>query len=348
MSPQTDQAILLVNLGSPDKAKVPSVYVYLTQFLNDPKVIDIPLLARLLLVNLIIIPVRVFGSTKAYQKLWTDKGSPLIYYTRKQAELIQHKMGEDAQVYWAMRYRKPSIASVMKTIKANGHKKLLIVPMFPQFADATNGSVMAECERLLHSSDHGMEIEYIEDFFDDPGYIQALATQGRKFDFSEYDHILMSYHGLPLRHLEKVHGERSCEAPCTIAQCQQFRKCYQGQCYSTSRALAKELGLKEDQYTVCFQSRLDKKWTKPFADKEIKRWAEKGAKKLLVFSPAFVADCLETIVEIGDEYQEEFEEMGGEKIQLVPGLNDSEDWISAMERLLRAKLTSQTIEAAAH
>lgn len=330
-------AILLVNLGSPNSARLGSVYRYLTEFLNDPKVIDIPFLARLLLVNLVIIPIRVRNSTKAYKLLWTGDGSPLIYHSRQQAELLQSRF-PNADIHWAMRYQKPGLTKTLKKIKAGNYKRLLVVPLFPHYAEASSGSVLARSKKVMKGFNK-FPVKYVRDFPTHNGYIASLIDRADRFDISSFDHVVMSYHGLPLRHLEKIHGGDSCgPRECTPDECALNSLCYQGQCYETSRALAQGLGLKKNQYTVSFQSRLNKKWTEPFTDKLVIELAQKGAKRVLVFSPAFVADCLETTVEIGDEFSELFVENGGEKLQLVPGLNSSERWIDALADLVEKSL----------
>ena len=180
------------------------------------------------------------------------------------------------------------------------------------------------------------EIKFIGQFYDNPGFINTIIERAKKFDLADYDHILFSYHGLPLRQVYKVYKdgsqcvEHNCETE--INEANQF--CYKATCYATARLIAKKLNLSKDKYTVCFQSRLDKDWLEPFADKVIIEQAKKGAKKLLVFSPAFVADCLETLIEIGFEYQKLFEEHGGEKIQLVESLNDHPMWIETLKKMI--------------
>lgn len=325
--------MLLVNLGSPDDARLGSVYRYLTEFLNDPKVIDLPLPGRLLLVNLIIIPTRVGNSTRAYKELWTEDGSPLILHSQRQAELLQKRLN-NTDVFWAMRYQKPGLRKTLRKIQKGDYRRLLIIPLFPQYADASTGSVIARCKKLLRGFDK-FPVKYVRDFPTDAGYIASLADCASAFELEDYDHILMSYHGLPLRHLEKIHGEESCgPRECQPDDCATNELCYQGQCYATSRALAQKLGITREQYSVCFQSRLNKNWTEPFTDKLVIKMAQEGKKKILVFSPAFVADCLETTIEIGDEFNELFVENGGEKLQLVPGLNDTPTWIDALENLI--------------
>jgi ferrochelatase len=183
------------------------------------------------------------------------------------------------------------------------------------------------------------EIKIVSQFYDSKGYIDSIVERAKAFDLSNYDHILFSYHGLPERHVDKVYNDGLCEdQPCETEINNDNKSCYKATCYATTRLIAKELNLQEKDYTVCFQSRLDKKWLHPFSDKIVEEQAKRGAKKLLVFSPAFVADCLETIIEIGDEYQEIFEEFGGEKVQLVPSSNDHPRFIDCLEELIKERI----------
>ena len=183
------------------------------------------------------------------------------------------------------------------------------------------------------------EITMIAQYWDHEGYIDAIVERAKAFDLDAYDRIMFSYHGLPDRHVDKVYDTGLCEdQPCETEVNELNKFCYKATCYGTTRLVAEKLELKEEDYTVAFQSRLDKKWIKPFSDQVIDQWAEEGAKKILVFSPAFVADCLETLIEIGVEYQEDFEKAGGEKVQLVPSTNDHPRFIDCLEDLLRKRI----------
>jgi ferrochelatase len=328
--------VLLVNLGTPDSPKVGDVRSYLSQFLNDPRVIDIPWLLRKMLVNLIIVPFRAPKSAKVYRELWTPEGSPIILYGESVRTKLQEKLGQDYTVELAMRYKNPSIPMVMERIRKSNPGHIIVLPLFPQYASASTGSalqaVMDEVRRwwVIPS------IHFISQYWDHPGYLKAFASRGMQYDWREYDHVLFSYHGLPERQVDKVYDEGPCsDKHCETEITEENKYCYKATCYATTRALASMLGIPEERYTVCFQSRLDKNWLEPFSDKVVIEQAKKGAKKLLVFSPAFVADCLETIIEIGEEYQELFEAHGGEKVQLVESLNDHPDWIDALEDLVR-------------
>ena len=328
--------ILLVNLGTPDSPSVKDVRKYLFEFLNDPRVIDIPAIARFFLVNFIIVPFRAPKSAVIYKRLWTDRGSPIIIYGESVKENLQHSLGEKFDVELAMRYRKPSLESVLKRMQKKNYEKIVVVPLFPQYASATTGSIHDKVMKIVSKWWVIPDIKFISQFYDNNGFINTIVERSKKYNLEEYDHILFSYHGLPIRQVDKVYPDGSlCEEHnCEKEINETNTYCYKATCYATTRLIAKKLNLSEENYTVCFQSRLDKDWLEPFADKMIIEQAKKGAKKLLVFSPAFVADCLETIVEIGFEYQKLFEEHGGEKVQLVESLNDHPMWIETLKNIV--------------
>jgi len=329
-------AVLLVNLGTPDSPKVSDVRSYLSQFLNDPRVIDIPWLLRKILVNLIIVPFRAPKSAKVYKELWTKDGSPIMIYGNSVTHLLQQKLGDDYDVHLAMRYKNPSIPSVLEKIRRSNPQKIIVVPLFPQYASASTGSALQAVMDVIRKWWVIPELSIISQYWDHIRYINAFIERGKKYDWKEYDHVLFSYHGLPERQVDKVYDEGLCnEKHCESEITEENKYCYKATCYATTREIAKGMGIPEEHYTVCFQSRLDKNWLEPFSDKVVEEWGKKGAKKLLVFSPAFVADCLETIIEIGDEYQEIFEEHGGDKVQLVESLNDDPMWIDTLENLVR-------------
>ncbi len=328
--------VLLVNLGTPDSPSVKDVRKYLFEFLNDPRVIDIPAIARFFLVNFIIVPFRAPKSAIIYKQLWTDKGSPIIIYGESVKEKLQQSLGNNFDVELAMRYRKPSLESVLERMQKKNYEKIIVFPMFPQYASATTGSIHDKVMEIISKWWVIPEIKFISQFYHNEGLINTIVERSKKYNLEEYDHILFSYHGLPVRQVDKVYPDGSlCEEhDCEKEINETNIYCYKATCYATTRLIAKKLNLSEDRYTVCFQSRLDKDWLEPFADKMIIEQAKKGAKKLLVFSPAFVADCLETIVEIGIEYQNLFEEHGGEKVQLVESLNDHPMWIETLNSIV--------------
>ena len=329
--------VLLVNLGTPDSPSVSDVRSYLSQFLNDPRVIDIPWLARKILVNLIIVPFRAPKSAAIYKKLWTKNGSPLLYFSNKVKDLLQQELKDECDVFLAMRYKNPSIASVLESMRKKNYSKIIVLPMFPQYASASTGSALDEVMRVLRTWWVIPDVKFISQYYDQPTFIDALVARGKQYDLSAYDHVLFSYHGLPERQVDKVYSEGLCsDHDCENEITEENKFCYKATCYATTRLLAERLNIPKDKYTVCFQSRLDKKWLEPFSDKVVEDCARKGMKKILVFSPAFTADCLETIIEIGDEYQEIFKEHGGEKVQLVESLNDHPLWIRCLKELVSA------------
>lgn len=330
--------VLLINLGTPDSPSVGNVRSYLSQFLNDPRVIDIPWLARKILVNLIIVPFRAPKSAKIYKELWTDNGSPLLYYSERAKELLQQQLGASYEVHLAMRYKNPSIPSVLEKMRKANYQKITVLTMFPQYASASTGSALEEVMRVVSKWWVIPEIKFLSQYFDHPLYIKAFVERGRKYDLSKYDHVLFSYHGLPERQVDKVYDEGLCkDHDCENGITEENKYCYKAVSYETTRLIASQLGISKEKYTVCFQSRLDEKWLKPFSDKVVEDCAKKGMKNILVFSPAFTADCLETIIEIGQEYQEIFHKNGGEKVQLVESLNDHPTWIQCMKELVVGK-----------
>lgn len=334
------KGVLIVNLGTPDEPTVPAVRRYLRQFLLDWRVIDYPWLPRQMLVQGIIAPFRSFSSTKLYKRLWTQEGSPLKIYGEAVAAGVQEHLGADYIVELAMRYQNPSIKSAIDRLMDQQVSEIIVFPLFPQYASATTGSVHDEVMRILRRQQVIPNVKMVNSYYDYEPMIEIFAENARQFDLDSYDHIVFSFHGVPQRQLRKgdpgghycLKQENCCQR---IGPDNQF--CYSAQCMATTRAIANKLGLKPEQYTTSFQSRLGpEKWAKPYTIDVIEEWAEKGAKRLLVFSPAFVADCLETTIEIGYEYQEEFEEMGGEHIDLVPSLNDNPKWIRAISDIVEA------------
>jgi len=330
--------VLLINLGTPDSPSVSDVRSYLSQFLNDPRVIDISWLARMILVNLIIVPFRAPKSAAIYKKLWTANGSPLLYYSERVKTLLQQELGLEYEVHLAMRYKNPSIPDVMEAMRKRNYEKVIVLPMFPQYASASTGSAHDEVMRVLRTWWVIPQITFVAQYYDHPTFIDALVERGRQYDLNSFDHVLFSYHGLPERQVDKAHLQGNCsDNDCENSLTAENKFCYRAACYATTRSLVERLGIAREKYTVCFQSRLDQKWLQPFSDKVVEECGRKGMKRILVFSPAFTADCLETIIEIGDEYQEIFKEHGGEKVQLVESLNDHPLWIKCLKQLVASR-----------
>jgi len=334
MEPKT--CVLLINLGTPDSPSTKDVRKYLIEFLNDPRVIDIPTITRFFLVNFIIVPFRAPKSAKIYKELWTESGSPILIYGKSVQMKLQEALGEKYKVELAMRYQNPGLDEVVGEMEKKNYNKIILLPLFPQYASASTGSAIDKAMKLISKWWIIPEIKIFSQFYDDEGFINTIIEQAKKYNLDEYDHILFSYHGLPIRQVDKVYEDgRLCEEHnCETEITEDNKYCYKATCYATTRLLAEKLNLSENRYTVCFQSRLDKKWIEPFSDKVVVEQAKKGAKKLLVFSPAFVSDCLETTIEIGKEYQQIFEKHGGKKIQLVESLNDHPMWIDALMNIV--------------
>jgi len=335
----TKTAVILINVGTPDKPTVKAVRRYLTEFLNDRRVIDIPLVLQKILVNLIIVPFRAPKSTKLYQRLWTDKGSPLLYYSQQVQAGLQKKLDSKADVFMAMRYGNPSIGKALSAIQKGNYDRLVIFPMFPQYASSTNGTAIQAVIDQIRKWNTIPETHVVNQFYDHPAFLEAFTERIQSYQPENFDHIVFSYHGLPNRHLEKNHPEESintCNCETSLPEFGKF--CYKATCYQTTRELTGRLGLKVGQYSVSFQSRLSNNWMTPFTDQNLISRAKQGSKKILVVAPAFVADCLETTVEIGWEYKEMFIENGGENLQMVESLNDSPRWIAAMEEILNPYL----------
>ena len=328
------QGVLLVNLGTPDSPSVSDVRKYLDEFLMDERVIDINAINRALLVKGIIVPFRGPKSAKIYKELWTENGSPLLYYGIRVKELLQDKLGKKYTVELAMRYQSPSIKSALDSLKQQQVESIRVVPLFPQYASASTGSVIQKVMELVSKWQTIPDISFVNSFHDNDGMIEVFAENARKHQPETFDHILFSFHGLPERQLTKAdHSGKYClQTPNCCSRLNDVNRfCYSAQSHDTARLITEKLGLPKEKYTICFQSRLgNSPWKKPYTIEVLEDLAKKGAKRLLVFSPAFVADCLETNIEISQEYNEEFRNWGGEKIQLVESLNDHPTWIDAL------------------
>jgi len=329
--------VLIINLGTPDSPSVADVRKYLREFLMDRRVIDIPWWRRFLLINLIIAPFRAPQSAKAYHELWKPQGSPLKIIGQELERVLGQALGENYQVKLAMRYQSPSINSVVTCFKDKGFKELIVIPLYPQYASSSSGSTIEEVMGAIKGWEVIPNIKLISQFFDHPLFIKSWIEKGQKYMAQErFDHYLFSYHGLPERHILKSSCDNYCRlGDCCWAYSRKNQYCYRAQCFETTRLLVKALGIKKEDHTVCFQSRLGKTpWIKPYTDEVIKQLAGRGIKKVLTFSPAFVADCLETTVEIGIEYKKLFLDHGGEGWQLVESLNTHPAWVECLKQLV--------------
>ena len=333
------KGILLVNLGTPDSPEVSDVRTYLDEFLMDERVIDINAFQRTLLVKGIIVPFRSPKTSKLYKEIWDENGSPLLYYSKIQAAMLQEKLGDEYQVELAMRYQNPSIASGLDRLKAGLVESIQVIPLFPQYASASTGSVIQKVMELVSKWQTVPPISFINSFHDNELMIDTFAENAQKYQPESYDQILFSFHGLPERQLKKCdHTGQHClkkdDCCSTLTDVNKF--CYSAQCHDTARLIAKRLNIPAEKYSVCFQSRLGKEpWVQPYTSDVLKVLAEKGKKRLLVFCPAFVADCLETLYEVSVEYHEEFRALGGEEVQLVASLNDDPKFIEALVEMVK-------------
>ena len=327
---------LIVNLGSPDSYEPADVKNYLNEFLMDERVIDVPLWLRKFLVQGIILNTRPKKSAKAYKKIWWDEGSPLIVISQRLTEKLRQKLDEPLEL--AMRYGNPSIeAGIIALLEqAPNTNEVFLIPLYPHYAMSSYETVVKKAEEVVASKFPHLALKVQPPFFDDKHYIEVLTESVRPYIEAEAEdsHVLFSYHGVPERHLRKADptsGHCLKSENCCVISSDAHALCYRHQVLKTSQLVAEKLGLPVEKYTVSFQSRLGPDpWLKPYTSKTIGELAEKGIRKLVVICPAFVADCLETIEEIGMEEREHFLESGGEDFVMVPCLNDSDEWVDVL------------------
>lgn len=338
------RAVLLVNLGSPDSPSVPDVRRYLREFLGDERVIDLPAPLRWLLLEGIILPVRPRKSAHAYASVWTPEGSPLMRTSGRVQQKLAAKLGPDTPVYLAMRYGCPSIAEVIGEIAADGIEEVLLFPQYPHYAMSSWETVVAKVYAEAANLAPHLLINSIQPFYADPDYIDALHAVSAPYFAEPHDHVLFSFHGIPVRHLRKAD---SSHAHCTkVAECcstcsPAHATCYRAQAFATARALAARAGLKAGRHSISFQSRLaGEPWCEPFTDHELRRLPSSGVKRLLVICPAFVADCLETLEEISLAGRDTFLGAGGKKFKQIPCLNDQSPYIDFLAGRVRRWLSS--------
>lgn len=334
--------ILLVNLGTPDAPEPGPVRRYLREFLSDPRVIDINPIGRALLLHLIILPFRPRRSAAAYRQVWTAEGSPLLVHGRELVAALRERMPE-LPIELGMRYGDPSIASALARLREHGCDRVIVLPLFPQYASSSTGSTLEQIYRIAASSNNTPYVQVIPPFYDHPSFVAAFAEVGRaKLDALAPDHVLFSFHGLPERQVIASGDAQLCLArtDCCERLVDGNRNCYRAQCFATARSLAAALELGEhhgldQRWSISFQSRLGRTpWIKPYTDEVIPALAQRGVKKLAVFCPAFVADCLETLEEIGIRARSDFLAAGGETLELIPSLNTHPAWIAAVEQLI--------------
>ncbi|CDZ77500.1 Ferrochelatase [Legionella massiliensis] len=328
------KGLLLINLGTPDAPYPPAIRRYLAEFLRDKRVIDLPALLRYPLVYGAILPFRPKQTAKAYQEIWTDQGSPLEIHSFNLQRKLQEGLGEQWLVSLGMRYGKPSLQKGLDQLKHC--EQLTILPLYPQYSSAATGSALEKILSLIASKTTIPSLNLIRDFYQDPGFIRSQATL-IKPELDKNDYLLFSYHGVPERHLKKSGCSKVCTVACApISEANQA--CYRAQCYSTTLALAQELQLSETKYSMSFQSRLGKTpWIKPYTDEVLAELIDKGIRRLAIACPSFVADCLETLEEIGIRAKQQWLALGGESLSLIPCVNDTDLWVEALCRLVTGK-----------
>ncbi len=335
--------VLLLQLGTPDSTEVSDVRRYLREFLSDPRVLDLPAPVRALLLYAVILPFRPRRSAEQYRKIWTEDGSPLLIHTEHLAERLQERLGDGYMVAVGMRYQSPSIESALTELGDAGCDRIVIAPMFPQYSSAAYGSAVAKALELVAAEWNVPSTSTIPPFYDHPGFVGAVAEIARPLlDEFRPDHVLFSYHGLPESQIRKSDpsGQWCLQrSDCCATIRAENRYCYRAQSFATTRAVAGEMGLDEASYSTSFQSRLaGQKWIEPYTDGVLDGLSAGGVRRLAVLTPSFVADCLETLEEIGIRLREQWAGMGGEDLLLVPCMNASPVWANALVEMIRAEI----------
>lgn len=333
----TKRGVLLANLGTPASPAVADVRAYLGEFLMDRHVLDVPWPIRKLIVSAFILPFRPKNSAEAYASIWEEGGSPLLLESQKLKIALTEALADDAMpVALGMRYGAPSLKEAVAELRASDVTDVLLVSLYPQHADSTRTTCIEAVQGLMPK---GTNLTVLPPFYHHPDYISALADSVRPALEEPYDHLLLSYHGLPERHLTKADptGSHCLAKPdCCATASPAHATCYRHQVYETSRALGAALGLAEHAFSTSFQSRLGRlPWLTPYTDQTLEELPGKGIQKLVVACPAFVADNLETLEEIGIQGRETFLAAGGESLKLVPCLNAQPDWVRVLTRWIR-------------
>jgi ferrochelatase len=314
-------AVLLVQLGTPAAPTARALRPFLRQFLSDRRVIEVPRPVWWLVLNLFILPFRPRASARKYARIWSaEHGSPLAHYTRRQAELLQSRLGAAFRVDHAMRYGQPSLVRVIDRLVDAGVDRLVAVPLYPQYSASSTASVCDDLFRAVTARRVVPAVRVVPPFHADPGYLEAVGARYRETVAAleaPPDQVVISFHGLPVEMVRN--GDP-----------------YRDQCATTARALAGRLGLAPDRWSLTFQSRFGPAaWLEPYTDRHLVELARSGRRSVLVLTPGFAADCLETLDELGHEALAVFRDAGGERLDLVPCLNDHPRWIAALEELVR-------------
>jgi ferrochelatase len=330
------KAVLMVNLGSPSSPEVPDVRRYLREFLSDPRVIDLPWLMRKALLELVILPFRPKHSSEAYKRVWTDEGSPLIAASRRQLDALQARV--DIPVHLAMRYGEPSIRAAMEDIKRDSTQRLLLLPMFPHYAMSSYETAVARTMEICREMVPNVHVDLIQPFFESPGYIESLVASAKPFLDDGFQKLLFSFHSLPERHLVQTdpsHSHCLASRDCCHEAHPCHATCYRHQCLRTAELFARRAGIEARRCAISFQSRMrGAPWLSPGTFDTLHHFGGEKVETLLVITPSFVADCLETIDEIGNTGKQIFHDAGGGEMVVIPCLNDSPLFIDFLASLV--------------
>ena len=327
-----------MNLGSPDSTDVKDVRRYLKQFLMDERVIDIPYLARYILINGIIVPFRAPKSAEAYKTIWTKEGSPLVVLTKQLQHALQQQVSVPVEV--AMRYGNPTTAVAFDNLLKNhpGLDEVLAIPLYPHYAMSSYETAVEYAKEVHAEKKYPFRLTFLKPFYKEPNYIHALAENIRPYLQQSHDHILFSYHGVPGRHIRKsdVTGCHCLKVTnCCETASPSHAQCYRHQVFTTTKLVMRLLNIPENKYSISFQSRLGKGWLEPFTDIRLEEMPKEGIKKLLILCPAFVSDCLETLEEIKERGKESFMQAGGETYTMIPCLNTNPLWVNVLSNWVR-------------
>ena len=334
MTNASGKGILLMNLGSPNSTEVPDVKKYLDQFLMDERVIDKSWLMRTLLVKGIIVPFRAPKSAEAYKVIWTKEGSPLIVFTQQLRDALQQLVAEPVEI--AMRYGNPSPEEAFDALlqRSPNLQEVIALPLYPHYAMSSYETAVEYTKEIHRKKKYPFKLDFIDPFYNEPHYINALADVFRPFVENDYDHLLFSYHGVPARHIRKsdITGSHCLQVEdCCNVSSPAHAHCYRHQVFTTTRLVTEKLNIPKDKYSISFQSRLGKGWLTPFTDIRLAEMPQEGIKKLLIVCPAFVSDCLETLEEIKIRGKEIFMNAGGESFEMIPCLNTNPLWVEAIK-----------------
>jgi ferrochelatase len=341
-----NRAILIANLGSPDSTSVGDVRRYLREFLGDERVIDLPAPLRRLLLETLILPRRPKRTARAYAKIWTPGGSPLVVATERVRQALAAALA-GPPVHLAMRYGRPSVASALAALAAEGSDDVLLIPQYPHYAMSSWETAVVRVYEEAAAHFPGMRISCVQPFYGDADYIEVLHAVAAPVLARGYDHLLFSYHGLPVRHLRKAdssHAHCMMSADCCTNRSPAHATCYRAQCLRTTAEFARRAGLDPARYSVSFQSRLaGEPWLEPFTDYELARLPKTGVRRLAVMCPSFVADCLETLEEISIVGRETFLKAGGEQFEKIPCPNDHSAYIDFLANRVQKWLIDRTL-----